>query len=132
MKYINPCCGHKLSHSSNCTGKQPTPSERSEPVTPKVEHTPTPWRVELKRSPLRIEPTDQKFPPIANVLHQDTPEETNANAAFIVRAVNAYEELLQISHYVKDLVRLHKEGKSYPVEFLGKEAEKAIAKAEGK
>jgi len=57
-------------------------------------HTPTPWRVELERSPLRVEPTDQKFPPICNVLHQDTSEETNANAAFIVKACNNFDQML--------------------------------------
>lgn len=90
-------------------------------------HTPTPWKVDIrgfifsdaKDCVVAVGPTNDK----GAYKH---------NAAFIVRAVNCHEELVEC---LKKLVSDMNSGMSLPsptVEYEIKLALKAIAKAEGK
>lgn len=105
----------------------------SAPAFDKSQHTPTPWR-EIS-SNMELQGRDgcligelygtTKHPNFPN----PTIEQRRANAAFIVRAVNAQEELLLALEEVKAyLVRTgRRDARSY-VEQIAE----AIAKAEGK
>ena len=80
-------------------------------------HTPTPWKVGEE---YEILGPNEKV--VATTYHNRP--EVEANAAFIVRAVNAHEELLEALRYVVD------SGESY--ERVQEIAVQAIAKAEGR
>lgn len=72
-----------------------------------TKHTPTPWRVGDAGATVFGPKTDSPSPKtIATVsVHTVIGEENKANAAFIVRAVNAYEQDQEIK---KDLLRVCK------------------------
>lgn len=87
----------------------------------KVQHTPTPWSAELvKDQTYRIQDLKK-----CNVLGTGL---NQANAAFIVRAVNAHEELLGASKLVLEIIANGCEVTPHIASVL----DKAIAKAEGR
>lgn len=110
----------------------------------KQSHTPTPWKVgmiqEINRGLFRelengTKPTGILIEEIDDELSDETPiKQHKANAAFIVRAVNCHEELLEA---LKDIV-MHERGEcdhdniEECSKVVLKIAERAIAKAEGK
>lgn len=99
------------------------------PDTPAVKpsHTPTPWTVrhgyicEAKGNGFCI-PVDWRS---ITVLHgtESDKAESLANAAFIVRAVNCHEELLEMLYQCRSTI---------PIVERPKGLDDAIAKAEGK
>lgn len=107
----------------------PTPTNREETMKtkPEVQHTPTPWKLaESSHSRVSFIVSDKGYA-IGDVdVSSVTPEEAEANAAFIVRVVNCHEELVGwIKQFIEDFgddlktpVRLH--------------AKKLLAKAEGR
>ncbi len=91
-------------------------------------HTPTPWFIQTKQ--------DENG--LVQILHNHCAiahEVTPVNAAFIVRAVNAHEELLAhlkaASARLKEFGGIRLEGKKVSVDFTS-DLDAAIAKAEGK
>lgn len=84
----------------------------------KTQHTPTPWEVmHMTGGTWKIARPDDSFEAIARTWSE-------ANAAFIVRSTNNFENMLSTLKYVVD------SGESY--ERVQEVAEQAIAKAEGK
>ena len=76
-----------------------------------AEPTPRPWKVgPANEVVIRIEPTDQDGPYIAMVRFSDNPRATrdiaDANAEFIVEAVNGHDDLTKIRdlavQFIKD------------------------------
>ena|SRR3990167_7559750 len=69
-------------------------------------HTPTPWRIatKLPLGGLGITDTDTDGMLAVAAAYGDTPEEEQANAAYIVRACNSFEALVDA---LSDLVRAH-------------------------
>ena len=85
----------------------------------KPQHTPTPWKLSKYGSIAHPQKECMSVP--INAASSDSPEAT-ANAAFIVRAVNAHEEL----------VSLLKEGLGARDDSWYERVKQALAKAEGK
>lgn len=94
----------------------------------KTQHTPTPWNVD-ERSIYCEKWGMDRIALLEQASHRMSMSEVKANAAFIVRAVNAHEELLRIA---KQMVFdwKHNEPKM-PVGYIN-DVLQAIAKAEGK
>lgn len=80
-----------------------------------TKHTPTPWKHDKRGGQVR----SQDDAPIATASYP--------NAAFIVRAVNAHEELLnEVRSYLNDCENIFK------LQETASRLKKVIAKAEGK
>lgn len=115
--YVNPCCGMKLAHRSDCKG---------------TIHTPTPWKVSIGDTQTIIGPDGQ----CTAIAHGPQGEwgkvgaEHRANAAFIVRAVNAHEELLAAARAVNQA--FSRSPFTDAREDALQRLSDAIAKAEGK
>lgn len=102
------------------------------------QHTPTPWKLEgnLEISgPPEADIYDYRFIALADSQFDQkadkTPEQEQtdrANAAFIVRAVNAHEELLEALKQLANISNRH--SKNSVVASIVEQAWKAIAKAE--
>lgn len=84
-----PGCDINAAHTTNECYKPLTKSKATVSVS---EHTPTPWKP-VKDGALDRMIVDSKGSTIAHVLSETT---INKDAAFIVRAVNAHEELMAI------------------------------------
>lgn len=109
----------------------------------KTQHTPTPWivrRQELDENmrQIRRESVDGLSSVIATIHNETICDEHGgnaiSNAAFIVRAVNAHEELLLIIKFAKQLIRSNMNYEEV-ISLQGEIADataKAIAKAEGR
>lgn len=99
-----------------------------------VKHTPTPWEV----NGFSIRPTKSGEPYIVIPSPQrHDAEEIQANAAFIVRAVNSHEDYKEVAMYARALLkalepRFMRTGCSDTEEVAVKCLREAIAKAEGK
>lgn len=69
-----------------------------------IKHTPTPWMVDGRPSYLvEQDDTTKKWSVVAHgktICRLGTTDEDRANAAFIVRACNAHEDLLRFVHDV--------------------------------
>src|SRR5271157_3455432 len=101
-------------------------------VKPEVQHTPTPWKVSVHVDGCNF--TSYMINEV-ELAGAESDEEAEANAAFIVRAVNAHEELLRVAKFLitldDDCGREHRR-----INGLLSDArlmvEQAIARAEGK
>lgn len=98
---------------------------KTKPVT----HTPTPWKLYKGANSTLAPSIGTDFDEIAPMFGSS--REDYANAAFIVRAVNAHEELVKISRDLMFSVQRLANGETLYSQLL-KDAAKAIAKAEGK
>lgn len=106
-----------------CGKKMPTP-------TPQGQHTPTPWTTE-NLNPFILGP-DEKA--VCQMTWGKRPmAEEKANAAFIVRAVNAHEELLEALKTVKQAFDDFHTGKTESLNssWLSAKIFTAISRAEG-
>jgi hypothetical protein len=92
-------------------------------------HTPTPWRQQGEPNGHRINGEGGPVA-VASPRFMDRTERL-ANAAFIVRACNAHEDLLAACKKLLGLVRERPENlASYGAHYTVQDAEAAIAKAE--
>lgn len=114
-KYVNPCCGMTLAHASNCKGIKPSTAPERNVVT----HTPTPWSVGSDSSMYGDE--GRFF--VAKAQKQ-------ADAEFIVRAVNAYDALSTSHEELLRMVKSYKASLPYENVDVIEELEKLIAKAQ--
>lgn len=98
-----------------------------------MKHTQTPWEVRKASAGHSAITGEHYFDYILeplNVMVERTTGEESKDAAFIVRAVNSHEELLEAC---RESLILFKHLGKLPADFLAVELlEKAIAKAEGK
>ena len=100
-------------------------------VSPKGEHTPTPWnvakaRVLQGREHWTIETKNGRNTPVSAILKEE-------DAAFIVRAVNSHEELLEALIAALPYVETALEDQGYKpgvVDRMTRQIRAAIAKAE--
>lgn len=92
-------------------------------------HTPTPWHVhEIRSCPIRIHNAkDQLVTQVHNAAKRESGE-MEANAAFIVRAVNAYAPMVEA---LKEIARETTENLGNPT-HAASIAKQALALAEGK
>lgn len=88
-------------------------------------HTPTPWTLNLPDYDTTFRACIQL--PDGQTWTDRDGEWTHGNLSFVVRAVNAHEELLKVARHALDI--FENLGHGYSVEGMLKEA---IAKAEGK
>lgn len=132
----------KLAHKRDCTRKnrglcECDPSFNSAAWKTEPTHTPTPWH--LNADPQYIQ---DQYANIVAVIHARLDGKRNAeielegkaNAAFIVRAVNSHEALLEVQQRAEELADVVRNGGNYrqAVEWFD-EANKAyiaIAQAE--
>jgi len=94
---------------------------------PASSHTPTPWGWESLENRVRIEGNGYCVAIMQKGMDRQT---TEANAAFIVRAVNSHEELLDVMRFIIEMNEKTGAERNMPVAI--RLAKKAIAKAEGK
>jgi hypothetical protein len=100
-----------------------------------TKHTPGPWKARILRSPgyhPTIDILADKKPPVVGWLgfdDCDTPDgEHEANAAYIVRAVNCHDELVSVLEYVCECLEAGSMGQD---RLLVKKMRAALIKAEG-
>ncbi len=103
---------------------------------PAVPHTPTPWKAMPCRNGWHVVTEQNRF--VANCTDSTGKDDITSepNAAFIVRAVNAHEELMKVARGV--VLNGHtRPGDCHSDDYMGMcvcgydQAEKAIARAEG-
>lgn len=104
----------------------------------KAEHTPTPWNIAPGRNAAdnTIEIREGLYSAVAYVAPRPHyADNQEANAAFIIRAVNSHEELLDSLHYIKELAENatdHTAAIGLILDFLNHDGgAEAIRKAEG-
>lgn len=97
-------------------------------VTPKVEHTPTPW--EVNGNAITSFVADQHI-----VINKEADELWKRNAAYIVKCVNSHEELLIALKALRLILVNYNQHQNSAINHIGgiqiHWADKAIAKAEG-
>ena len=94
-------------------------------------HTPTPWRVVL--APCQIVDDKNLIADLNGKGFEIGEEEKYANAAFIVRAVNAHHELVEALKRIADeAVKTGTTEDGRSLESIAEIAFRAIAKAEGR
>lgn len=97
-----------------------------------IKHTPVPWKTFIVGSVVEVQPKNGKGKPIVGwngFDESDVPLETHKeNARFIVRAVNAHDDLLAA---LQSFVRFHHSDTDATVVILCNEARAVIAAATG-
>lgn len=66
-----------------------------------MKHTATPWRIGMKPGPMIYGPQDEWIADLR--IETNIPNENGHNAAFVVRACNAHEELLTACRKTLDI-----------------------------
>jgi len=118
MKKLHDHAGDEDCFDGSCG---PRPVSVSD-MTNAVSHTPTPWKVTTTNEVWMSSVCGSDGDEIAQCFKFKN--ESEANAAFIVRAVNSHEELLEAA---KSLIKYGVVGDEYK-----EQVRQAIAKAEGK
>jgi hypothetical protein len=117
---------------------------KKQTVRTKSEHTPTPWTLNKSFGNPVISVDGDSDWPIVPEVSGPTVKQAKANAAFIVRAVNAYDELKRVNEELLAALKstlpdlqnwnaAHNRGKGTAwISGLIAKCEQALAKAEGK